>query len=159
MVTVSIVLNKTQVVKSVEVLLWKYGGAIENNENYKLVYNTKSDSDNNAIDSRLLMDSLQERAHEVCDIMRDYGSEYDDHTIPGTIAIAAEMSDRWTGAAATSGGNNTTLNDLVMRYVTDGMMADYLNVTAPTEAAVYANRLQSDEQKLKDNIYSLNPPV
>lgn len=159
MVTVSIVLNKTQVVKSVEVLLWKYGGAIENNENYKQVYNTKSDSTNNTIDNRLLMDSLKDRAHEVCDMLRDYGSEYDDHTVANHIVISAEMSDRWTGVAATSGGTNLTLNDLVVRYITDGMMADYLNVAAPSEATIYTTRLQQDEAKLKDNIYSLNPPV
>lgn len=159
MVNISIALNKTTVVQSVEALLWKYGGAIENNENYKLVYNTKSDSTNNTIDSRLLIDSLKERSNEVCDMMRDYNSAYDDTSVTNTIVISAEMSDRWTGAAATALGVNKTLDDLVLRYVTDGMMVDYLNVAMPAEAAVYANRLQADEQKLKENIYSLNPPV
>lgn len=135
---------------TVETQLWKYGGAIENGDNYKQVYNTKSDSNNNAVDHRLLSDSWEMRALEVCDFLRDFGAAVEETT--GVKTITVTMTARWSS-------NQTTLQDLCVRYVTDGMMADYLNVAAPNEAVIYANRLQADEQRVKNNLYSVNPPT
>ena len=61
------------------------------------------------------------------------------------------MSNRWLGSAV-------TMQSLTKGYVLDGMMADWLDNTAPAEAAKYSGRLPDDMKMIKAEAYSLGKP-
>lgn len=152
MQTVFITILKDSIATSMETLLWKYGSAIEGAENFKQVYNTKSSRTSNAVDARVIDDAWEMRTQEAIDFLRDFSPSVTETAGSGSKEVTLSMSPRW-------GGSQTTLKAAMEKYVLDAMMHDWLTATAPNEAALYGNRLTEDEKKLKDNIYSLNPPV
>ena len=152
MADINITITKADMVATVESLLWKYGKSIEGAENYKLVYNTLSEHGANAVDDKVLSNSFVKRSREAIEVLRDFISGnigYDATTGSPTVTLA--MPTRWASRTA-------LLQAAVNRYVEDGMMADWLNVTAPSEAAVYVTRLQSDATDIKVELYAKKQP-
>lgn len=149
MQTIVITISKDSIAKSMETLLWKYGSSIEGADNFRLVYNTKSDSANNAIDARVIDDSWETRTQEAIGFLRDFTPSVTQTA--GTKTVSVPMSDRW-------GGNQNTLKSAVEKYILDAMMHDWLTATAPNEATLYENRLAGDERKIKADAYSLKKP-
>lgn len=142
---VEIVLDKTSLTKSVETLLWKYGNAIEGADNFKQVSNVKTDTVNDKADKRLLDDSYAKRVNKAADIMREYVTD-----VEGSV-IRLALPNNW-------GGDQKVLKTLVEDYVTNGMMVDWLNPTAPNEAALYGVALKDAEQSVKSEIYAIGVP-
>lgn len=149
--TINITIGKAELVKTVESLLWKYGNAIEGAENYKQVWNTKSEHGANAVDGRVQEDGFKKRAMEAIDIMREF-IVGDIDTATDSISVELSMPTRWVG-------KETLLQSAVDGYVTDGMMADWLNVTAPTEAAIYSTKLQQDKTNIETELYKRGKPL
>lgn len=150
MTTVSMVFTKSVIVASVETMLWKYGMAIENPENYKKVFNTQSDSKNNTVDMRMVSDSWDSRTKEAFGLLKDFNPTVSEQP-QGVTNVSIVMPARWIG-------KTNVLKDALDRYITDGMMADWLSVTAPDESAIYANRLQQDVTKINVELYSKGAP-
>ena len=151
MQTVTITIDKTELLKTVESLLWKYGAAIEGADNYKQVFNTKSEHGTFAVDNRVLSDSFGTRSKQAIDIMRDFvhgNINYDEN---GSPTVTLSMPERWNGRAA-------TLSAKLIKYVTDGMMADWLVVTVPAEAPMYSTQLPQDETDIKVELYAKGTP-
>ena len=133
-----------------ETLLWKYGAAIEGAENFRQVYNTKSDSTNNAVDARVIDDAWEMRTQEAIDFLRDFAPDV--NQTAGSKVVTLSMSSRW-------GGSQSTLKAAMEKYILDAMMHDWLTATAPNEAPMYGNRLAEDEKKIKADAYSLRKPA
>ena len=150
MQTVVIIILKDYLATSMETLLWKYGSSIEGAENFRLVYNTKSDSANNAVDARVIDDSWEARTQEAIDFLRDFAPTV--VQTAGSKTVTLSMSSRW-------GGSQPTLKAAMEKYILDAMMNDWLTATAPNEATLYGNRLAEDEKKIKVDAYSLRKPA
>jgi hypothetical protein len=83
-------------------------------------------------------------------MMNDFGSSF---TTSGTdYVITFDTRSRWAGS-------ETTLTSLVKNYILDGMMVDWLNVTAPNEAAIYVARLPQDKENIIVELYKKKEPV
>lgn len=150
MQTVVIIILKDYLATSMETLLWKYGAAIEGAENFRQVYNTKSDSTNNAVDARVIDDAWEMRTQEAIDFLRDFAPDV--NQTAGSKVVTLSMSSRW-------GGSQSTLKAAMEKYILDAMMHDWLTATAPNEAPMYGNRLAEDEKKIKADAYSLRKPA
>lgn len=149
---ITITIDKVELLKTVESLRWKYGSATEVADNYKQVYNTKAEHGANAVDNRVLSDSFATRTKLAADMMRDFiqgNIAYDAET--GSPTITLSMPDRWRGRLA-------TLTAKLVKYVSDGMMNDWLTVTAPSEAPMYSTQLQQDETDIKVELYAKGTP-
>lgn len=152
MANINITISKTDMFSTVESLLWKYGKAIEGADNYKQVYNTHSEHSANAVDNKVLTDSFIKRSREALDVLKEFISgtvSYDAST--GSPSVTLAMPSRW-------GSQQTLLQAVVNRYVEDGMMADWLNVTAPSEATIYTTRLPQDTTDIRVELYSKRQP-
>ena len=152
MANVSITISKAAMISTVESLLWKYGKSIEGVDNYKQVYNTHSEHGANAVDNKVLSDSYLKRSREAISILKDFISgniSYNVTTNDSTLTLA--MPTRWAG-------KDSLLQAAVNRYVEDGMMADWLNVTAPQEATLYITRLPQDETDIRVELYAKKQP-
>lgn len=152
MANINITISKADMLKTVETLLWKYGKTIEGADNYKQVYNTQAEHSADLRDNRLLSDSFITRSREAIDILKDFISgtiSYDAND--GSPAVVLNMPTRWAS-------QQTLLQSAVNRYVEDGMMSDWLNVTAPTEAAIYNTRLPQDAVDIKVELYAKKQP-
>lgn len=152
MANINISISKAAMVASVETLLWKYGKGIEGEANYKQVYNTQSEHSADTRDNRLLSDAFITRSREAIDLLKDFISgtiSYD--AGDGSPAVVLAMPTRWAG-------QQTLLQAAVDRYVEDGMMVDWLSVTAPTEAALYAARVPQDAVDIRVELYAKKQP-
>lgn len=149
--TINITISKTERFKSVESLLFKYGDAIENAENYMQVFNAKAEHGADAVDNRVLSDSFDTRAKEAMELLRDFMEGEITHGTEGNYSVQLSMPSRWIG-------RGTLLQSAVDRYVEDGMMNDWLNVTAPNEAAIYATRITQDETAINVELYKKGAP-
>ena len=139
-------------VATVETLLWKYGKSIEGDANYKQVFNTQSQHGTYDVDKKVLSDSFIKRSREAIEMLRDFISgsiNYDATT--GDPSVTLNMPTRWAS-------KDTLLQAAVDRYVEDGMMADWLNVTAPTEATIFTTRLTQDETDIRVELYAKKQP-
>lgn len=152
MQTVNITISKDALVKSVENLLWKYGKAIEDADNYKQVYNVQSEHGAHTVDNKVLSDSFVRRSKEAIDLMREFVTGNISYGTDGSPAFVLNMPERWIGKEA-------LLQAAVNRYVEDGMMADWLNVTAPNEAAIYTTRLTQDSTDITVELYKKGRPL
>lgn len=156
MTTITIDIVKADMTKDAESLLWKYGIAVENT-GARQANNVKSDSGSRPVDSRLLANSMMKRAAKAADIMHDFSANVteaqtaDQPPVP-VIRFTASVSARWLGTA-------TTLKEALEKYILDGIMTDYLNVTAPSEVQMYSSQLADDINAIRKNIYSLKEPV
>ena len=145
----SIVISKTEVKTEFEVLVYKYANAIEGADNAKAVRNVKSDRVDDAADALLVDNSFDKRLKEVVGLMHDF--EADANTSGDNVTVAFVVTSRWAG-------NTDTLLSMAKAYILDGMMTDWLNVTAPSEATVYVTRLQSDATDIKVALYAKKQP-
>lgn len=152
MANINITITKANMVSTVESLLWKYGKSIEGADNYKLVYNTHSEHGVNAVDNKVLSDSFAKRSREAIEVLRDFISGNVSYNIAtGDASVTLNMPTRWAS-------KDTLLQAAVDRYVEDGMMADWLNVTAPTEATIFTTRLPQDETDIRVELYAKKQP-
>ncbi|MBO4787019.1 MAG: hypothetical protein J5510_08125 [Prevotella sp.] len=151
MANINITINKAAIISTVESLLWKYGKAIEGADNYKQVYNTHSEHGVNTVDNKVLSDSFIARSREAIELLRDYMSGAITYDTAGNPSVTLAMSTRWSG-------RQSTLQSMVDEYVSDGMMADWLHVTSPNEAAIYNTKLVADADKISSDIHSLGRP-
>jgi hypothetical protein len=104
------------------------------------------------VDDKVLSDSFTKRSREAIEVLRDFISgdiSYDVHT--GNPSVTLAMPTRWAS-------KETLLQAAVNRYVEDGMMADWLNVTAPTEATIFTTRLPQDETDIRVELYAKKQP-
>jgi hypothetical protein len=128
---ITIDIYRDNMTKNAESLLWKYGVAVENT-GVRQANNVKSDSDSRPVDSRLISDSMVKRAAKAADLMHDFGatvapnSMSDDRPPQPIIRYTVNMSSRWLSSTA-------ILREALEKYILDGIMTDYLNVTAPSE--------------------------
>lgn len=150
MQTIIITLSRDEIATAVENLLYKYGKGIEEAENFIKVYNTMSSRAKVSVDAHVIDDSWETRTQNAIDFIRDFNPTVT--ASAGSKVVSLSMSDRW-------GGSQPTLKAAMERYITDGMMNDWLEVTAPNEATIYGNRLESDEKRIKNIIYSLGKPA
>lgn len=146
---ITITIAKGELMKSAESLLWKYGVATENDGNAKQTHNIKADSVGHAVDLRVLGDTFSKRFDQSVDLVRDYLTSVSGADIK-TVALA--FSTRWKGSAY-------TLQDAVTKYILDGMMTDYLIVTAPNEVKMYESQLEDDKKNIVSIIHSLGKPA
>lgn len=152
MANINITISKSDMFSTVESLLWKYGKTIEGVDNYKQVYNTHAEHGANAVDNKVLTDAFVKRSREALDVLKEFISgsvSYDVST--GNPSVTLAMPTRW-------GSQQSLLQAAVNRYVEDGMMADWLNVTAPTEATIYSTRLPQDETDIRVELYTKKQP-
>lgn len=153
MANINITITKADVVATVESLLWKYGKAIEGADNYKQVFNTHSQHGVFNVDNKVLSDSFIKRSREALAVLKEFISgtiNYDATT--GDPSVTLAMPTRWAS-------QQSLLQAAVNRYVEDGVIADWLNVTAPTEAAIYSTRLPQDETDIKVELYAKGRPI
>ena len=155
MAQVTITLAVSAMVLDAESLLWKYGNGIEGEGNDKAVNNVKSDGGSKAVDAHVLEASCVGRVNEVVEMLYDFSPAVAESS--GTYTIGLTMSDRWGGETPTA--KTATLTAAMKKYILDGMMSDWLNVTAPSEASVYTNKLAGDAREIRNNIYTLNKPA
>ena len=145
-----ITISSTVLTKEFEGLVWKYANAVEGDNNDKAVHNIKADSVNDALDSFLNNYNVSKHINEIVSMMNDFGSLF---TTSGTdYVITFDTRTRWAGSV-------TTLASLVKDYILDGMMVDWLNVTAPSEAAIYVARLPQDKENIIVELYKKKAPL
>lgn len=156
MTPITIDIEKAKMTADAESLLWKYGVATEG-AGTKQANNVKSDSGSRPVDSRLLANSMMKRAAKAADIMHDFGTTIAEIATEDTppvdvVRFTVNVSSRWLGT-------ETTLQEALEKYILDGMMTDYLNVTAPGEVQMYSSQLADDINAIRKNIYSLKEPA
>lgn len=152
MQTVNITISKDALMKSVESLLWKYGRTIEGADNYRQVFNVQSEHGAHPVDEKVLSDSFSRRSKEAIDLMREFFTGNINYDTDGSPAFVLNMPERWIGKEA-------LLQAAVNRYVEDGMMSDWLNVTAPNETAIYTTRLTQDSTDITVELYKKGRPL
>lgn len=145
----SIVISKSGVKTEFEVLAYKYANAIEGADNAKAVRNVKSDRIDDAADALLVDNNFDKRLKEVVSLMHDFSANAT--TSGDNVTIAFTITSRWAGT-------ESTLQSAAKSYILDGMLADWFNASAPTEAAVYATRLQQDTTNLVNELYKKGAP-
>jgi hypothetical protein len=136
--------------KLFEGLVWKYANAVEGEGNDKAVHNIKADTLNRDIDDFIYNGVTGHRLGEVLSIMHDFGPTMSATESQLTISFTA--TSRWAGS-------EEAMTTLVTRYMLDGLMVDWLNVTAPTEAAIYATKLQQDKTNIETELYKRGTPL
>ena len=148
MQTFNLIISKTTIATMMEALVWKYANAVDNDGNPKGVRNIKSDRVDDALDSLIVSGAWAKRTNEVVSMVREFAG-----TVSGTdtITIAMTMPTRWNGKQA-------TLQSHVDKYILDGLMVDWFNVTAPTEAAIYITKLQNDVTDITTELYTKGAP-
>lgn len=156
MTTITIDIEKPKMIADAESLLWKYGVMTEG-AGVKQSNNVKSDSGSRTVDGRLLATAMTKRSAKAADIMHDFDAtvtETNNSATPpvAVIRFTVSVSLRWLGT-------QTTLKEALEKYILDGMMTDYLNVTAPSEVQMYSSQLQDDVNAIKKIIYSLGKPA
>lgn len=151
MITFNLNIVKADLALAMETLLWKYGSAIEGADNFKIVYNTKSDRAHNTLDASIIDNSWDTRSDEAIAFLKEFVSQVTT-TASTSKVIAMSVTNRW-------GGNQTALFSLVKKYILDGMMSDWLAVTAPSEAPMYSTRLAEDEMRIKAELYTKKQPL
>lgn len=139
-----------EVVNEFETLVWKYANSIEGEGNDKAVHNIKSNQADVDIDTLLAENNLYKLLNEVLSIMSDFSPTFAITT--NTITVTFTTRNRWAG-------RDVTLASLVKTYILDGMMVDWLNVTAPSEAAIYVARLPQDKENIIVELYKKKAPV
>lgn len=147
---------KSDMTANAESLLWKYGVTTENT-GAKQANNVKADSASKPVDNRLLSNSMVKRAAKAADLMHDFGATMTETQTADTppvpiIRYTVSVSSRWLGT-------ETMLKEALEKYILDGMMTDYLNVTAPDEAQMFSSQLAEDANTIKNIIYSLGKPA
>ena len=145
----SIVISKSGVKTEFEVLVYKYANAIEGADNAKAVRNVKSDRIDDAADALLVDNNFDKRLQEVVGLMHDFSVNAT--TSGDNVTIAFVVTSRWSGA-------ESTLQSAAKTYILDGMLADWFNTSAPTEAAIYITRLQTDVTNLMNELYKKGTP-
>ena len=148
MVEVTLSISKSGIIQVVESLAWKYAVAKDNGNNVKQTNNTKADGAGRAVDNTILSDSFSKRFNDVVDLVRDFLYSVTG-TDPKVITIA--VSGRW-------GGDQNALTDAVKDYITNGMMADWLNATANGDAQAYASLREGNRSAITNMVYSLKKP-
>ena len=145
----SIVISKSVVKTEFEAMAYKYANAIEVADNAKAVRNVKSDRIDDTADSLLVDNSFDKRLKEVVSLMRDFGASAT--TSGDNVTIAFVTTSRWAGT-------EVSLLSLAKTYILDGMLADWYNSTAPTEAAIYTTRLPQDAVNINSELYAKGVP-
>lgn len=152
MQNITIDISKSELVKSAESLLWKYGVATDVEKNAKSVNNVKADSVSRPVDARVLKDSFDKRFEQVTNILMDFITDIQHGGYKNSpISVLLSFSSRWKGKA-------TMLQEAVNKYILDGMMVDWLNVTAPSEATTYLSQIDGDKKNITNIAYSLGKP-
>lgn len=147
--TQNIIISKQEIKTEFEVLTYKYANAIEGADNAKAVRNVKSDRIDDTADALAVDRSFEKRLKEIVGIMRDFSPE---ESVSGeNVTLTFVITSRWSGTAA-------SLQSLVKTYILDGMLAEWFNVTAPTEAAIYTARLPQDITDIKVELYTKGVP-
>lgn len=136
--------------KLFEGLVWKYANAVEGEGNDKAVHNIKADTLNRDIDDFIYNGITGQRLGEVLSIMHDFAPTMSATQSQLTISFTA--TSRWAGS-------EEAMTTLVTRYMLDGLMVDWLNVTAPNEAAIYVARLPQDKENIIVELYKKKEPV
>ena len=145
----SIVISKSGVKTEFEVLVFKYANAIEGADNAKAVRNVKSDRIDDTADALLVDNNFDKRLKEVVGLMHDFGATIS--TSGDNVTVAFVVTSRWAG-------NTDTLLSTAKAYILDGMLADWYNASAPTEAAIYITRIQTDVTNLMNELYKKGTP-
>ena len=130
-------------------MAYKYANAIEGADNAKAVRNVKSDRIDDTADALLVDNSFDKRLKEVVSLMRDFGASAT--TSGDNVTIAFVTTSRWAGTEA-------ALLSLAKTYILDGMLGDWYNSTAPTEAAIYTTRLPQDAVSIHSELYAKGVP-
>lgn len=130
-------------------MAYKYANAIEGADNAKAVRNVKSDRIDDTADALLVDNSFDKRLKEVVSLMRDFGASAT--TSGDNVTIAFVTTNRWAGT-------EVSLLSLAKTYILDGMLADWYNSTAPTEAAIYTTRLPQDAVSIHSELYAKGVP-
>ena len=145
----SIIISKSAVKTEFEVMVYKYANAIEGADNAKAVRNVKSDRIDDTADALLVDNNFDKRLKEVVSLMRDFGAAAT--TTGDNVTITFVATSRWAGTEA-------SLQSLVKTYILDGMLADWFNTSAPTEAAIYTARLPQDATNINVELYTKGVP-
>lgn len=145
---VTLSISKTTIAKTMESLVYKYANAIDNEGNPKGVRNLKSDRIADTVDAFIVNGRIEKRINEVLSIAREFVN-----SVTGTdpLSINLNMPDRWNGQQA-------SLQSFVEQYILDGLMADWLSATAPSEAPMYANLLPKDTENIIAELYTKGAP-
>lgn len=130
-------------------MVYKYANAIEGADNAKAVRNVKSDRIDDTADALLVDNSFDKRMKEVVSLMRDFGASAT--TSGDNVTITFVATSRWAGTEA-------ALLSLAKTYILDGMLADWYNSTAPTEAAIYTTRVPQDAVSIHSELYAKGVP-
>lgn len=148
MQAVTIYINKNNITSLMEALVYKYANMVDNESNPKAVRNIKADIAADTVDQLIAGGYWTRRVNEVIHIMKDFVNSVTDSD---EVAISLSMTNQWNG-------NTNALQSLACQYVIDGLMADWLTVTAPAEVPMYANKLPQDEDNIRAEIYSKGEP-
>lgn len=127
--------------------VYKYANALE--ADGKSVRNLKADRVDDTLDALLVNNSFDKRLKEVVSIMHDFGAVAS--ASGNNTVVTFNTSGRWAGTVA-------AVLSLVKTYILDGMMVDWLNVTAPSEAAIYVAKLPQDATDIKVELYTKGAP-
>lgn len=145
----SIVISESGVKTEFEVLVYKYANAIDGENNAKSVRNVKSDRNDDAADALLVDESFGRRLKEAVSMMHDFGASAT--ASGGSVTISFEVTSRWSGS-------EESMQSLVSRYILDGMLSDWFNATAPSESAIYTNRMAQDKTDIITELYAKGAP-
>ena len=145
----TITINRELVKSQFENRVYKYANAVDSGQNPKAVRNIKSDVVDDTTDAIVVDTAFDRRLKEVLGIMRDFGAAAS--TSGDNVSISFDITSRWAGTT-------TTLQTLVSGYILDGIMADWCNVVAPTEAAVYTAKMTQGIIDIKQELYTKKAP-
>lgn len=153
---ITISFNKAGILREVETLLYKYGSTIEGADNFKQVYNVKSNSAEATEDAQLMTASFKKMAYKFAGVAKEFLqgpiSEITSGNETTGYSMTLALSDNW-------GSSAPMLQQIADKYVEDGMMADWLKVTAPNEAALYSVALKQDEGEIITELYAVGGAI
>ena len=144
MSTKTINISKHNVKTEFEALTWKYANSIDAENSSKPIHNMKPDRVDDAVDAFVVDAAFDRRMNEVSGFMSDFSATASESN--GDVVLTFTVTSRWSGSLP-------ALQSLVKTYVLDGMMAEWLNLTAPGEAAIYTTKLPQDIQDIKAELY------
>ncbi|MBO4787018.1 MAG: hypothetical protein J5510_08120 [Prevotella sp.] len=151
MQTFNITISKETIAKMMETLVYKYANSIDTEKgNYKGVRNVKSDRVDDVADALVVDGSFGKRCREVLAVVHEFAT-YSDST-PAAPVFSFSIPTRWNG-------KKEALQAHMEQYVLNGIMSDWLNVTAPSEAAIYTAKLPQDLSDIKVELYKKGTPV
>jgi len=152
---ITINFNKSEIIKLFRSKVYKIAEAMANDQNIKAVYNIKHGGEADVVDDRISESFYVDRLAILCSILADYMT----NTIETVNGVERDRIAIILKVPSTSTVTNAVITPAVKDYITDGMVCDWIGLTAPGAQKQFNISVDDAEAKIKRIIYSKTAPT